>query len=399
LPSALILGEHKLNKQENRYDWQTIKWNLFALKLFGDVRGKQLQSLLIPNSFKLISEQIHEVLKLKKEVVREFSLTLSKGMRVFDALSYISSFELGDRLFILIMLTDITELQTAKILAQETDQDRTNFLANITHEIRTPLNGILGFSNLLVNEKDPLLIKEFLEIIKRKNIELQNLISDILMLGKMDSYKLTEQIDVTDLIDTFKKKKNEYEKWIEEGQVVTINYALPYSFFKVKVDTEFFPYMFEEFVHNAIKFTAQGEIRAGIYVEEGRFTIFTYNQGNEIPLEKQILIFNRFKKLDVFKQGTGLGLSVCLAIAKWYNGQIGVYSKEGFGNLFWATIPLSGELGDINFLLEEELSTLLQERWRGIWYDKDGTEPNIGVDDGELTINPYTHHSPYKSHS
>ncbi len=393
LPFSIMLGEKKMDSDDNTFNWKTIKWNIAALKLLGNVKDKRLKKLLTPASCELLRKQIIEALSSKKNVIQDLPLTVAKGMRRFDALSFVRSFKLDNRSFLLLIIADITELKTAKSMAEETDEQRTEFLANISHEIRTPLNGILGFSNLLMDEEDPELINEFLKIIKRKNIELQILISDIMILGKMDSHQLEGEMTVVDVVDNIKQKRREYNQWIEEGKNVSINYLLPYSFFKVKVEIEILPYLFKEFVHNAVKFASHGIIRAGIYVEKERFTIFTHNEGDEIPLEKQIVIFKRFKKLDAFRQGTGLGLSVCLAIASRYDGQIGVYSKQGSGTLFWASLPISGELGTVDLTVEHDVAQLLKERWRGIWYDKDSQEPIIGVDDGELTIDPYTQSS------
>ena len=61
--------------------------------------------------------------------------------------------------------------------------------------------------------------------------------------------------------------------------------------------------------------------------------------GTGIPTENQKHIFERFVKLDSFKQGTGLGLSICTIIAEKMNGKLGVNSTLGKGSEFWFEIP------------------------------------------------------------
>lgn len=383
LPFSVMLGHWQQN--DNAQDsWRIIKWNSVALNLLGNVQGKRLKDLFISDSYELIDKQIRDAIRLNRDIEKKCSLTVTNGKRNFDALLFVRNLQLKDRSFFLFVITDITELQIAKSLAEETDYEKTDFLANISHEIRTPLNNILGFSNLLLEEDNPELVQQFEQIIKQKSVELQRLISKILLLGKLDYSLLKKRMRVTNVIKILQKIKPRYDKWISNSKEVTLEYMLPYDSYIVNLDVQMFPYIFSEFVHNAIKVTSHGIIRAGILVEKGEFIIFVYNPSNGIPIEQQIIIFKRFKKIDSFKQGTGLGLTICLALSNRNNGKIGVYSKDGFGTLFWASISSVGELGNIDFSMEEKVKVLLQERWKGIWYDGKSAEPIIGVDDNEF---------------
>ena len=94
------------------------------------------------------------------------------------------------------------------------------------------------------------------------------------------------------------------------------------------------------FISNAMKFTNTGSITFG-YEEpkDGYIRYFVTDTGTGIPPEKVADIFNRFVKLDSFKQGTGLGLAISQNIVKELKGETGVVSELGKGSTFWFTLP------------------------------------------------------------
>ncbi|MCD8269847.1 MAG: HAMP domain-containing histidine kinase [Parabacteroides sp.] len=93
------------------------------------------------------------------------------------------------------------------------------------------------------------------------------------------------------------------------------------------------------FLSNAVKFTSSGSIRYGYKLTENGIYGYVTDTGTGIKKEFRKSIFDRFVKLDNFKQGTGLGLSICKTIVTMLNGEIGVESEEGSGSTFWFTIP------------------------------------------------------------
>lgn len=86
-------------------------------------------------------------------------------------------------------------------------------------------------------------------------------------------------------------------------------------------------------------FTSTGTIRYGYCLTDNGIYAYVSDTGTGIKKEDQVTIFDRFVKLDRFKQGTGLGLSICKTIITMLNGEIGVDSEEGVGSTFWFSIP------------------------------------------------------------
>jgi len=92
---------------------------------------------------------------------------------------------------------------------------------------------------------------------------------------------------------------------------------------------------------NATKFTKEGSIVLKLELSDPNTAFFSVTDtGCGIPLEKQGLIFERFEKLDEFKQGTGLGLAICRTIIKKFGGDIWVDTDYTGGARFVFTHPI-----------------------------------------------------------
>ena len=90
---------------------------------------------------------------------------------------------------------------------------------------------------------------------------------------------------------------------------------------------------------NAAKFTQTGSIRFGYEMRGRELYFWVSDTGSGIPADKTEQVFERFVKLNTFKQGTGLGLSICKMIVEHLGGRIGVESEEGKGSKFWFILP------------------------------------------------------------
>ena len=214
-------------------------------------------------------------------------------------------------------------------------------LANMSHEIRTPLNAIVGFTNLLQDEKE-LTDEEkdlFRNTINKNSNLLLKLINDILELSRIESGRMSFAFDDCSLNELLEEIYQTHHllmpsniRFLKEFQETELI---------IHVDRFRFTQVITNFINNAVKFTTKGHILLGaVYKkEEKEVHVFVEDTGKGMSEEAQKKVFERFFKVDEFAQGTGLGLSICQTIAERLEGRITLSSQEGKGSRFTLIIP------------------------------------------------------------
>ena len=232
-----------------------------------------------------------------------------------------------------------SELEIQKV--READKLKSAFLANMSHEIRTPLNAIIGFSNILAETDDKEEKEEFVKIINKNSDLLLHLITDILDFSKIESGVLDYSLSDTSLKDIFHEQFQVHAMKMPEKVSLICDFdALPDIF--VHTDPKRVTQVLSNLISNAVKFTEVGSIRFSYRIVEKYVLVEVIDTGIGISPQHQQAIFDRFVKVNSFKQGTGLGLTICKTIIEALNGTIGVDSRPGEGARFWFTLPYNG---------------------------------------------------------
>lgn len=230
------------------------------------------------------------------------------------------------------------ELIKAKERAEEADRLKSAFLANMSHEIRTPLNAIVGFSSILAEEADTPETREYTRIIESNNYLLLQLINDILDLSRIEAGLLEFSYSEVDLNHCLQELEDAFRLRMPENVECITSPALEQCI--VHTEKNRVMQVLSNYISNAIKYTRQGSITIGYYApHHGKLRLFVRDTGCGIPADKHREVFERFVKLDNFKQGTGLGLSICRMIAEKLNATVGIESEPGKGSEFWLEIP------------------------------------------------------------
>jgi len=247
--------------------------------------------------------------------------------------------------YIVATLSDITELENARIKAEHAEAMQAIFLANMSHEIRTPMNGILGFSELLLKSELEDTQRKHVDIINNSAGNLLNIINDILDFSKVESGNVVlEHIE----IDFLKELDYVYEllKSLADKKSVNlvkkIDINLPQCIIS---DSTKLKQILTNLISNAIKFTKEsGTVTIQVELLESqrlkdkvRFSI--HDTGIGIPEDKLEKIFNVFSQADESTTreygGTGLGLSISKSFVNSFGGELSVESVVGEGSVFF----------------------------------------------------------------
>jgi protein-histidine pros-kinase len=258
-----------------------------------------------------------------------------------------------DGVYVSSAIRDATERRRFEQRITEANRMKSRFLANMSHELRTPLNGIIGFSELLVDEKvGPLSAKqkEYLNDILGSGRHLLQLINDVLDLskveaGRMDlhpeSFRVVDAVDeVTALLSPLANQKR-----------ITIRQSISAKIDAVTLDRQKFKQVMFNLVSNAVKFTPDGG-HVDIVVDLWSAAVLRLavrDDGIGIRGEDVPRLFAEFQQLDSSSArpygGTGLGLALTRKIVELQHGTISVNSEPGKGSTFTVMLPLETRTG------------------------------------------------------
>jgi len=238
----------------------------------------------------------------------------------------------------IVILSDVTQ-------ERELDRLKSEFIATAAHELRTPLTSIVGFTEMLLNDKDIDQPRrdELLTIVLQKADVLERIVNDLLDLGRVESGRVIHleknpadiRALVASAVDAYRqefRKRHFAFDWPEPGLG------------KILVDAGKIGQVMENLLSNAVKFSPQGGvITVSGSADDREVIIAVRDEGIGMDREQVDRVFDKFYRADgshTAIPGLGLGMAIAKGIVEAHGGRIQVESRKGAGTAVTFTIPV-----------------------------------------------------------
>jgi signal transduction histidine kinase len=224
---------------------------------------------------------------------------------------------------------------------------KSRFLSYMSHEFRTPLTSITSMTSILLARMDGPLTSEQvrqLEFVRGSVLELTEMVDDLLELARVEAGRITISPEWFEMVDLFSALRGMF-KPIVANSAVSLIFEEPEAIPRIYTDDKKLSQILRNYISNALKFTAEGEVRVAARLsgtDEVEFSVS--DTGIGIEAGQLATLFSDFVQIDSRLQrrlrGTGLGLSLARQFAALLGGRVGASSEPGKGSRFWVAIPL-----------------------------------------------------------
>ncbi len=227
------------------------------------------------------------------------------------------------------------------------DVAKSRFFANVSHELRTPLTLLLGpIQTLLKDGKLTDKQAHLLHMAHQSGKQLEQLVNDILDLRKLEQGHLELHPKPTELPSFVRTYCAQFESFAERKQIDFSVYLPPEGAPAILLDQEKFRQILFNLLANAFKFTPNGGcIETSVSIESGMLHLCVADNGPGIHPDDLPHLFNRYFQTTrpdkPAEGGTGIGLALCHAYARLFDGTIKVESTLGKGSIFRVVFPVA----------------------------------------------------------
>ncbi|PKK86487.1 MAG: hypothetical protein CVT48_01060, partial [Thermoplasmata archaeon HGW-Thermoplasmata-1] len=315
--------------------------------------NRQYEKRIHPDDTKRVAAEISDYTKQHlKEFTQKYRLLTKTGeTRWVEDRMFVRRDPAGRIIHYQGIVMDITERKKAeKVQAQleaakRLSELKTRFVSVATHELRTPLVSVKGYTDLVLSGKAgdvPQKIRDLLDVAARNTDRLLRLVEDLLDVQRIESGRLTIEMQPIDLRDAINHCAGEIKPLVEDKKQ-KLNLEIPERPLSVNGDGARLEQVFMNILNNASKFTPEsGTIAMRAEEAGGDVRVSISDTGMGIRKEDLTRIFEPFAdvKKATYIKGTGLGLSVAKGIVEAHGGTIKAESEgEGKGATFTVSIP------------------------------------------------------------
>jgi len=321
-------------------------------RLFGyredEVKGRDLDRLVTTD------DSLGEAKAYTDQAMQVGSVTGGKGRRrrkdgstVDVEIASIPITVGGERVGLIGLYHDISELLAARREAEEANETKSRFLASTSHELRTPLNAIIGYSEMLqeqAEEEGQSAYLPDLQKIHSAGKHLLAVINDILDLSKIEAGKMELYVETFPLRPVIEEVATTVRPLLEQHGNRFELAAAP-DLGTMRTDVTRLRQVLLNLLSNASKFTEQGSITLSVTREASEMVFQVRDTGIGMTPEQMGRLFQAFAQADASTSskygGTGLGLAISRRFCQMMGGDVTVDSAPGRGSTFTVRLPLA----------------------------------------------------------
>ena len=293
-----------------------------------------VHNVVLSNNMQGIRDELL-VYDAEREVARNRLITLSIIVCLLGVLVGLLAYLFNTR------RRHLAQLNTAYQHALESDKMKTRFIQNVSHEVRTPLNIISGFSQVIA---DPSLTESDEErqnmatMMQKSAQQITNLIDEIIGLSLIESSTTVVKDDIVKVNQLLESVVTDYEDSVSPQVALRVDSELEPDF-SIATNKNMLYRIMGALTDNAIKYTEKGSITLKARTVAQTLFLTVEDTGCGIPADQAEHIFERFVKLDSFKQGIGLGLPLSRKLAEQLGGIVTLDTTYYLGARFVVTLP------------------------------------------------------------
>ena len=307
----------------------------YALKAKAE-SSDSIDNVVLSNSMQGIQDEL-KLYEAEREVARNqrIALLACVGLLLVIVVALVY--------FALTRRRHMKQLKEAYERALESDKMKSAFIQNMSHEVRTPLNILNGFAQVIANlEQDTSLEerKALADTITHNAHLITNLIDEILELSNNETSGTTNKSDEVNCNELFMQELKLFEPETKPGVELRLDSLLSDDF-TIMTNQTMLRRIVSILLDNAVKNTQKGSVTLKASAADGLLTVAVEDTGCGIPKEEYEHIFERFVKLDTFKEGVGLGLPLCRSLVRRLGGNVILDTRyAGPGARFVVTLDI-----------------------------------------------------------
>lgn len=233
---------------------------------------------------------------------------------------------------------------------QDTREQWTRAVADVSHEIKNPLTVINGYAAFLLSKAPegelPEQVRKGLRAIHDNSIHMQGLVEDLLDMVRLSNDQVRLSPTAIPVPDFLGQTADAFSQRAEERGVGLVSACVGGASLRAKADLTRLRQILANLISNALKFTPRGgRINVSAWPDDGAVHFCVQDTGIGIPARDRARVFERHFRSEGGSavEGMGLGLTICRRLVELHGGRIWIESEEGRGTWVHFTLPATQE--------------------------------------------------------